>query len=128
MIELVPATQKHVEEFYGKKPIRSVRAIVGILDGKVVGLAGVFLDRNQVIAFSEMKEEARGYKKAILKAGFMVYDIMTRYPVVFAVANPNEKGAHRLLTRFGFEFVELNGEGEGVYKWVKWQRSAEQCL
>jgi hypothetical protein len=117
LIELVPATQKHVEEFYGKMPIRSVRAVVGLLDGKVVGIAGVFLDRNHVVAFSEMKEEARRYKKTILRAGYMVYDIMQKYNVVFAVANPQEKGARRLMARFGFRFVEINSAGEEVYQW-----------
>ena len=117
MIKLVPATQKYVEQFYGKKPIRSVRAVVGLLDGKVVGIAGVFLDKNNVVAFSEMREEARRYKKAILKAGYMVYEIMQNYNVVFAVANPQEPGARRLMDRFGFKFVETNTAGEEVYRW-----------
>lgn len=118
MIELVQATQKHVEEFYKGRPIRSVRAVVGLLDGKVVGIGGVFLDRDSVVAFCEIKEEARPHKKAILKAGFMVYNIMKKYSVVLAVADPNEKGARRLLTRFGFKFVEVNAAGEEIYRWL----------
>ena len=119
-MELVPATQKHVEEFYGSRPIMSLRGVVGLLDGKVVGIAGVCIDQNHAIAFSEMREEARPYKRAILRAGLMVYDIMQRYNVVFAVANKQEQGARRLMARFGFEFVEMNSAGEEVYRWLKW--------
>lgn len=121
-MELIPATQKHVQEFYGCLPLKSLRGVVGLLDGKVVGIAGVCMDKNHTVAFSEMKEEARPYKKAILRAGYMVYDIMQRYNVVFAVANKQEKGARRLMARFGFELVEVNAAGEEVYRWLKWQR------
>jgi len=121
-MELVPATQKHVEEFYGNRPAMSLRGVVGILDGKVVGIAGVCIDDNHVVAFSEMHEDARKYKKTILRAGYMVYEIMQRYNVVFAVANKQEKGARRLMARFGFEFVEVNGTGEEVYRWLKWRQ------
>jgi hypothetical protein len=121
-VELVPASQKHVEEYYGGKPIMSVRGIVGLLDGKVVGIAGVCFDHDNIIVFSEFKEEARKYKKSIVKAALMVYEIMQRYSIVYAVANKQEKGAKRLMARFGFEFVEVNSEGEEVYRWLKWRQ------
>lgn len=119
MIELVPATQKHVEEYYGGRPMMSVRGVVGLLDGKVVGIAGACFDGNHIVIFSEFKEEARKYKKSIVKAALMVYEIMQRYSIVYAVANKQEKGAKRLMQRFGFKLVEVNSAGEEVYQWLK---------
>lgn len=117
MIEIRPATQKDAEAFYGKKPLKSMRAIVAVLDGEPIGIGGVFREDHMHVVFSEMKPEMRKYKKAILKVSYMVYDIMKRYNVVYAVANKEEKTAPRLITHFGFRLAEINSEGEEVYIW-----------
>lgn len=118
-LEFRYATQKDAEEFYGKRPLMSMRAIVAVEDGKPIGIGGVCRHENQMVCFSEMKDEMRKYKKGILTVSRMVYEIIQRYNVVYAIANKNEKNARRLITHFGFELAEVNSDGEEVYRWRK---------
>lgn len=117
MVTIRPATQKDVEEFYGKKPMYSMRAYVSEVGGVVVGIGGVCRQDGHMVAFSEMKPEMRKYKKDIVRGYYKIFEIIQEYNTVFAVANPDEKLAKKLIKRLGFELVEINREGEEVYRW-----------
>ena len=119
MVEIRPATQKDVEEFYGKKPMYSMRAYVSEIAGKVVGIAGVCRQDGHMVAFSEMKPEMREHKKDIIRGYRKLFEIIQGYNTVFAVANRDEKLAKKMIIKLGFELVEINREGEEVYRWHK---------
>ena len=119
MVEIRPATQKDAEEFYGKSPMYSMRAYVSVIGGKVVGIGGVCRQEGHMVAFSEMRPEMREHKKDIIRGYRKIFEIIQGYNTVFAVANPNEKHAKKLITRLGFVLTEINREGEEVYRWHK---------
>jgi hypothetical protein len=117
MVEIRPATQKDAEAFYGKKPIKSMRAYVAVLDGEPIGIGGVFRDSDAFVAFSEMKPEMRKYPKDIVRGYRMIFDIIKKYNVVYAIANKQENNARKLITKLGFKLTEVNSAGEEVYIW-----------
>lgn len=117
MVEIRPATQKDAEAFYGKQPIKSMRAYVAVEDGKPIGIGGVFRDKNTFVAFSEMKPEMRKYPKDIVRGYRVIFEIIKRYNVVYAIANKQENNARKLITKLGFTLAEINGVGEEVYVW-----------
>lgn len=117
MIEIRTATQKDAEAFYGDKPLKSMRAYVAVLDGKPIGIGGVFREEHMHVAFSEMKDEMRKYPKDIVRGYYKIFEIIQRYNIVYAIANKKENNARKLITRLGFKLAEINSEGEEVYVW-----------
>ena len=113
MVEVIPATQAHLEAFYGKALSRSVYAIAGIEDGKVIGLAGVYREPYRFVMFSEITPELKRRPKAIIKGFRMLQDVVRRRDIpVHAQPDAAEPGAVRFLEHLGFnEFVQ------GVYEW-----------
>lgn len=106
MIEFRPATQKDVEAFYNGKPMFSMTGIIALEDGKPIGICGVYHCEGMRIVFSEMKQEARKYRKLILKiAKLLMHGIQGK---VYANANPDEQTAHRFLTHLGFRQINHN--------------------
>lgn len=113
------ATAEDIASFYGERPKRSMRAFVGILDGKPVGLAGVYYHQGQVVAFSETKPEMAGLRHAIGRGALAVVALLRRMNIpVLAVAQNDIPGATAFLERCGFEHVETTCQGE-VYRWRK---------
>jgi hypothetical protein len=120
-VEIRTATQKDAEMFYGGKPLVSMRAYVAVLDGEPIGIGGVCRQDNHMVCFSEMKPEMRKHKKDIVRGYHKIFEIVRMYNTVFAIANRNEKNAKKLITRLGFELVDMNSGGEEVYRWHKRQ-------
>lgn len=99
-IDLQPATPADVEEFYGAPSLYSCRAIIARLDGKPVGLGGVYRVGKNMVVFTEIREEMLPYKKDILRACRMVLEIINKYTMVVAYADP----AHPTADTFGSHF------------------------
>lgn len=119
MVEIRQATQKDVDAFYGKKPMYSMRAYVAVLGDEVIAIGGVCRQEGHMVAFSEMKPEMREHKKDIIRGYRKLFEIIQGYNTVFAVANSEEKLAGKMIKKLGFELVEINREGEEVYRWHK---------
>ena len=113
MIELIPATQKHVELFYEGLPPYSMRGIVALEDGKPIGIGGTFNLAGRTYMFSEMREEAFKHKKYILKAARLVLD-QARDKIVYAQAE-QWSTAPRFLKHLGFELID---SGNRLYRRV----------
>lgn len=111
MIELRAATQTDIEAFYGKLPMFTMRGIVAVQDGEVLGVGGTYKYNGNTIVFCEIKEHAKKYRKYILKAAKM---LIQRIPEkrVFAVCDVKQPTAKRFLEHLGFVCVD---EGRNIY-------------
>lgn len=88
-----------------------MKAWVGEVDGKIVGMGGLALSHGRWFAFCDLKDEARKYKMAIVRAG---RDIMADarsmgIPFVYAEADVDEPMAMKWMRSLGFEIDERSG-------------------
>ena len=99
-VTFVNATPELVHAYYGGPPPFSFRGYVAVLDGKPIGVGGVFY-HGLPIAFSEMKEEMRPRTKDKARAVRVLESLIDTYkcPVVAVAAEPTSVG---LLTKLGF--------------------------
>jgi hypothetical protein len=112
-IEIRPATAADVEEFYGRPPLFSMRGFVGVKDGVVIGLGGVYRMDDHYIAFSDLKPEAREHLTYVLRAAKEVIKLMNNYDEVFAYPSEAEKNAAGFLEHLGFT------QCGKLYRWSK---------
>jgi hypothetical protein len=93
----------------------TVKAWVGELDGRIVGFGGLAFKQGRWIAFCELSEDARHYKRAIVTAGRGVIDEARRvgHRFVYARADDNESMARRWLESLGFQ----PDKKTGLYRW-----------
>ena len=90
-----------------------MRAFVALLDGRPVAVAGVYREKNYLVAFSEMKDEMRKRKKDIVRlARVNMQAIKARGQPVIAIANKDEVTAPSFLTKLGFTHVGPSLVGE----------------
>jgi hypothetical protein len=83
----------------------TAKAWVGALDGRIVGFGGLAFRQGRWIAFCELSEEARPYKRAIVRAGRAVIDEVRRagHRFVYAQVDGSEPMARRWLESLGFQ-------------------------
>jgi hypothetical protein len=116
MIKFKLATQELAEKYYGEKPQISFRGIVAVKDGEPIAIGGAYRVGKAWYAFSEMKDEMRKHKKAIVKGIQLLeafYDSLG-YPVL-AVVSKDEPTAPGLLAKLGFEPKNVQTEnGENI--------------
>lgn len=97
-------------QFYGDgAPIRSFKGYVAMVGDRVIGVAGLFYCGDNIILFSDMKDEFRSYKKDIVKSILLMRDFMKdiKYPIC-AVSKKDESLSPKILFKLGF--VESGGE------------------
>jgi len=110
---LRPATKDDFRQLYPEKLNYNFYGVAAEVEGKVVGLTGVYYNRNW-IAFARITDEAREYKVSIWRCALLLVDIMKRLDKpVFAVADPEIKDSDRLLLKLGFEYF-----GKDWYVWT----------
>ncbi len=99
-VTFVPATPELTRAYYGVPPPYSFKGYVALLDGKPIGIGGVFFHGHPV-AFSEMKDEMRPRLKDKARAVRVLERLIESYRCpVFAVAV--EPTSVPLLTKLGF--------------------------
>ena len=102
---IVPLTHEHLAEWYGdegRKP--SINGIAGFIGGKLVAVAGLFYMPGNVVAFCELKEEARAHRLLIaLTAARLLNKAKQRHKRIIAMVDRAEPTAERWLSRLGFE-------------------------
>jgi hypothetical protein len=89
----------------------TMKAWVGAIPGsspeseRIVGFGGLAFSRGRWIAFCELSNEARRYKRAIIRAGRNVLDAARRdgHSFVYAQADADEPMARRWLESLGFQ-------------------------
>lgn len=101
MVEIRPATRDDMIAHYGAVPA-SMRAIVAVADGELLGIAGLRYTSHGMIAFSEMRPGAERFPVSTMKcARHLVRLIEQCHAPVYAVAG-NDKTAPKFLARLGF--------------------------
>ena len=100
MIEVRPANQKDVRDFHNGDPIYSFRGIVVLEDDKPIALAGIYGYAGKRIIFSELKDEARKYRKTTLKIAKEY--LASVKGELYAFCSETETTAPRFLEHLGF--------------------------
>ncbi len=110
MINIEPATKEILECFYGKQK-RSVFAISAIENGKVVGVAGLYIDTSRFVMFSDLGNEVICNKRLIIKGMRKLKEFAKkkRLPIHAIGILPT---ADSFLKHMGF--VEIT---KGLYQW-----------
>lgn len=115
--EIRYATRQDWINFFGKPPDHSVRALVGVVDGEILGIAGLEYAGEQMTAFSCYRPESKKYPLSTMKMGKRLVKMIENYGKnVLALADKDEPTAPDFLERLGFVFVGNTAEGR-VYKW-----------
>lgn len=110
-IEIIPATAELLRDFYGEDVARTVRAVVAMQDGKMVGVGGYYVDGQRAVIFSDLSEYGMTKKKAIVKATRATLDMVQSAGLVGTAIRQTEESA-TYLEHFGF--IEYT---PGVYEW-----------
>lgn len=102
---LVPLTHEHLVEWHGEEGRRpSVKGVAGYVEGKLVAVAGLFYMPGNVVAFCDLKDEARPHKLLIgLTARLILRDAMKRHRRIIAMIDRSEPTAEAWLSRLGFK-------------------------
>lgn len=114
MSELRWATLDDVEAFYGCRPPQTIRAFAFEAEGRLLGIGGLSREGGNIVAFIDLKPEAKQHKKALVRAlrtGYQALFNGNKLPII-AVADSNEPTAKGLLEHFGFVHME-----NGVFTW-----------
>lgn len=108
-VTFTEATPELARAYYGGLPPYSFKGYVALLDGKPIGIGGVFFN-GAPVAFSEMKDEMRTRTKDKARAVRVLERLINTYksPVVAVAAEPTSVP---LLTKLGFQ---LTGEEEAL--------------
>lgn len=108
-VEIRPATPELLRQFYGSDVPWTVRAVVGVRDGEVLGVGGYLVKGHVVMVFSDIKPGAP--KKAIVRGVRATLGLLRRAGLSGIAVREKPESA-TFLEHFGFqEFVP------GVYEW-----------
>ena len=112
-----PATQEDVEAWYGVGQRKSLRAIVGVLDGEVIAIGGVYRDKEFMVGIAGLRKHMRHRKREAVLMAREGRKILQKYPFVVAFADKNEPTADGLIKHFGFEYLRDTEFGR-MYLWM----------
>jgi hypothetical protein len=85
------ATREDIAELaarFGVNP--TMRAIVADLDGRLIGIGGVFRHHGRWYAFCSLTDEARAHKMTILRGGKRLVAMMGEMGLRFVYAHPDD--------------------------------------
>ena len=110
------ATKADIEAFSGMADKPTLKAMVGEIDGRIIGIGGVALAKGRWFGFVDLTEEARPYKMHIMRAAKRVLAEAKREGIrfIYAEASPHEPGAIRWLTSLGFK---IDPRSQLFYRW-----------
>lgn len=112
-IEVKPATQRDVSEYYGGIPKATINGFMFKLDGRTVGVFGLAWHGKTIMAFSEFKEEMKPYLRTmpVFRSMIKMKKLLEQCRIpVFAMAD--EIYGPELLTKMGFKHLY-----EDYYVW-----------
>ena len=116
-VEIRPVTKEDLVRFYKGEPYPTMKAWLAIVDDEDAGISGLAYLRGLVVAFMDLRDNARPCKLAMmgyLKRG--VYEAKEKHRVIFAVEDQNEPTAPRLLKALGFEKID---DGLNNWRWIR---------
>ncbi len=116
--EIRYSTRDDAVQFFGINPKSSFIGVSLIVDNVVVGIGGFSFESGYVKVFCDLKDDARKYKRLIVKGCKMVMEKANeRKRCILAVRDDQEKNSKRLLESLGFEYFMQNADGSEVWKW-----------
>lgn len=112
-----PATATDLERFYGYPPRRTQRAVVGRVNGRVIGIGGVAYIDGLVWAFCDLKPTAKKYPVALVKACRTILDTAKKAgaTTIWTQVDPKQPTAPAFVSRLGFVPTAV----EGIYRWQR---------
>lgn len=110
------ATREDIDRFYAMDEKPTMRAWVVELDGEIVGFCGLARAKGRWVAFSDMKDALRPFKKVILKTGLLMMREAKRAGIryVYSEPNPEEPNAKRFLRALGFD---IDPRSPALFRW-----------
>ena len=103
-VTFTEATSDLVRAYYGGPAPFTFRGYVALLDGKPIGVGGIYYDNDRPVAFSDMAPEMRARKRDVARA---IRVLKSQFDAckatLFVIANKSEPTAPRLLAKLGFE-------------------------
>lgn len=114
MIKVLHATPELIRTYYGSDRPRSMRALVAVRDGEVLGVLGMYPINGQQLVFLDMKDELRKHPRVLVDGAktFMRWAREAKMPVC-AWCDHTIPAAKGFLEHFGFR-----EHYKGVYKWT----------
>jgi len=112
------ATPDDIIAFYGEKPKESTRAIVFYDGDKIVAIGGIKRESGRLVAFSEIKPDARLSKMTIVRGANVVMEMIRGYKVpIWAAADHKGDETGKLVKHYGFEHQASNQDAEIYTLW-----------
>jgi len=111
-----PATAADIAHYADTIPTPTVRAVVGEIDGRLVGIGGLRLLRGRWYAFVDLLPEARVHKMTIMRTAKRLLEQARHDGIrfIYAERSPVESRAGRWLASLGFE---LDQRSMHYYRW-----------
>ena len=96
-----PATRADIAAFSDLADKPTLRAWVGELDGRLIGMGGFAFVQGRWVAFSDLTEEARAHKMTLMRAAIRAFAAArdSRIRFIYAAPDPAEPGAVKWLRR-----------------------------
>src|SRR4051812_21119541 len=105
--EIREATRADLEEFCAGRLGPSVKAIAAVLDGRVIGVAGLAFKDGVVVAFCDTTDELKRFRTFLhRRAVAFMREARAGHRMIYAQMSHEEPTAKRWLTRLGFTPVD----------------------
>lgn len=111
MIEIRPSTLKDIEEISGSKANRTVKSLSVFRDNELVCIAGVTIERDNIEAFSDIKDGVSASKITIWRTAKKLVDYIRGFNLPAVAITSNGK----FLESLGFSYVG-DHEEKKIYK------------
>jgi hypothetical protein len=116
-IEVRQVTRADLDLFYTEVKYPTVTGFVAYLDGTPVALGGLAFAGGLVIAFLDIRNEARPYKLHLMaKMKSFMDRAKEMHRVIFAIPAEDEPTSHKLLKTMGFSPPE---DYDGGWVWMR---------
>ena len=108
------ATRADLEAFGEMRHKPTVKAWVGEVDGRIIGVGGFYFKDGHWVGFADLKEEARRYKVRFIKVARMAVEDMrlSGHRYIYAEVDPDFPMAPRWIESLGFEM-----QASGLWRW-----------
>lgn len=110
--DIVTATPELLTRFYGHPPKRTMRAVAAVRGERVIGIAGIYPDGHRQVMFSELTDEIRADRRAIVRGIRAVTELARARGTAVHARAAEVDGAERMLEHIGF--VKVHPE---VFVW-----------
>ena len=111
-----PATKADIDAVVELANKPSIRAWVAEIDGRILGMAGIFRHDGRWYGYADMTDEIRGHKMALGRAArrFLAGVDRDGIKYIYAEASPTQPRAVAWLESLGFR---IDARGGHYYRW-----------